>query len=68
MKAKRKKEKMNTKVARGEKKAAGPTFVKMGAPSILHGNPCCTVRDPQKEKELGKLIESVSAKRKEETA
>jgi hypothetical protein len=66
MKTKRKKEKMNTPEA-VVKPTGKRLFLKMAAPGSLLGNPCCTVRDPEKEKGLQALLKDVSKKRKEES-
>ncbi len=55
MKNKKKNEKMGT-----EKKGKG-------APSILHGTPCCTVHDPSKERGLNDLIKKVGSGRKKDS-
>jgi hypothetical protein len=65
MPVKRKKEKMNARKEQPKADAKRPAFASMGLPDSLRGNPCCTVHDPKKEKELKALLRTVSEKRRE---
>ena len=58
---------MNTPQAVVKPTGKSPIFRKMGIPDSLRGNPCCTVRDSEKEKELKSLLKTVSKKRNEES-